>query len=203
MLSWSPEVTGTYILYMHNKVNKLTHKIKKWINWMQRKFLKFRLLRITIWTNKYPQSSLGLNYQSKKAHGGTRVYSCICNRWWPSRSLMGVEALGLVEALCPNIGECQGQEVKDPQPEDSPTFWLRRGYTPNHSWEMVLMQTAGGLFFQEHSGTHSRTLRRGRGPWAPSSWGRGYLKEKTHNSRGWEGCYWRIPKIPVKSHEEV
>jgi hypothetical protein len=40
---------------------------------------------------------------------------------------------------------------------------------------------------------------------SPSSWVSGYLKEKkkTHNSRGWGGCCWKIPKIPVKSHEEV
>jgi hypothetical protein len=36
-------------------------------------------------------------------------------------------------------------QMKDPQCEDSPTFWLRRGNTPNHSREMVLLQTARGL----------------------------------------------------------
>jgi hypothetical protein len=36
--------------------------------------------------------------------------------------------------------------LKDPQSEDSPTFWLRRGDTPNHSQETALMQTARGLF---------------------------------------------------------
>ena len=65
----------------------------------------------TIWTNQYPQSSLGLNHQSKKTHGGTRVSSCVCSRGWPSRSLMGGEALGLVKVLCSSIGECQGQEA--------------------------------------------------------------------------------------------
>jgi hypothetical protein len=28
-------------------------------------------------------------------------------------------------------------------------------------------------------------------------------KKKKHNSRVWGGRYWKIPKIPVKSHEEV
>ena len=37
-------------------------------------------------------------------------------------------------------------QLKDPQREDSPTFWLRRGDTPNHSQEMVLLQTARWLF---------------------------------------------------------
>jgi hypothetical protein len=36
---------------------------------------------------------------------------------------------------------------------------------------------------------------------APSSWVRGYLKEETTTQGG--GCFWKIPKIPVKSHEEV
>jgi hypothetical protein len=36
----------------------------------------------------------------------------MCSRGWPSRSSMGGEALGPVKALCPNIGECQGQEWK-------------------------------------------------------------------------------------------
>jgi hypothetical protein len=35
---------------------------------------------ITIWTNQYPQSSLGLNHQPKSTHGGTHGSSCICNR---------------------------------------------------------------------------------------------------------------------------
>ena len=65
----------------------------------------------TIWTNQYPQSSLGLNHQSKKTNGGTHGSSCICSRRWPTWSSMGGEALGLVKVLCPSIGECQGQEV--------------------------------------------------------------------------------------------
>ena len=61
--------------------------------------------------NQYPQTSLGLNHQSKKTHGGTHGSSCICSRGWPSRSSMGGEVLGPVKALCPSIGECQGQEA--------------------------------------------------------------------------------------------
>jgi hypothetical protein len=60
--------------------------------------------------NQYPQSSLGLNHQSKKTHGRTCVSSCICSRGWPIRSSMGGEALGPVKVLCPSIEECQNQE---------------------------------------------------------------------------------------------
>ena len=63
----------------------------------------------TIWTNQYPQSSLGLNYhQSKKTHGETHGSSCMCSRGWLSWPLMGGETLGPVKALCPSVGECQG-----------------------------------------------------------------------------------------------
>jgi hypothetical protein len=37
----------------------------------------------TIWNNQYPQSSLGLNHQPKKTHGGTHGSSCICSKGWP------------------------------------------------------------------------------------------------------------------------
>jgi hypothetical protein len=57
-----------------------------------------------------PQSSLGLNHQSKKTHGETRGSSCICSSGWPSLSSIGGEALGHVKGLCPSAGECQGQE---------------------------------------------------------------------------------------------
>jgi hypothetical protein len=30
---------------------------------------------------------------------------------WPSRPSMRREALGLVKIICPNTGECQGQEA--------------------------------------------------------------------------------------------
>jgi hypothetical protein len=62
-------------------------------------------------SNQYPQSSLGLNHQSKKTHSGTHGSSCICSTGWPSLSSMGGVALGPVKVLCPSIGECQGQEV--------------------------------------------------------------------------------------------
>jgi hypothetical protein len=45
-----------------------------------------------------PPSSLELNHQLKKTHGGTCGSSCICSRGWPSRSSMGGEALGPVNA---------------------------------------------------------------------------------------------------------
>jgi hypothetical protein len=66
--------------------------------------------RTSIWTSQYSQSSLELNHQSRKIHGGTCGSSCICSRVWPSLSLMGGEALGPVKVLCPSIGECQDQE---------------------------------------------------------------------------------------------
>jgi hypothetical protein len=92
--------------------------------------------------------------------------------------------------------------LKDPQCEDSSTFWLRRVDTPNHSQEMVLMQTARGLLFQAHSGTHSRTPRRGRGPWAPSSWYRVYLKEETKTQGGREGVVGKYQKYQLRVTRE-
>jgi hypothetical protein len=41
--------------------------------------------------------------------------------------------------------------VKDPQSEDSPTFWLRRDNTPNHSQETALMQSTRGPFYSRHT----------------------------------------------------
>jgi hypothetical protein len=57
-----------------------------------------------------PQSSLGLNHQSKKTHGGTRGTSFICNKGWPSRSSMRGVTFGSVKVLCPSIGECQARK---------------------------------------------------------------------------------------------
>jgi hypothetical protein len=51
----------------------------------------------TIWTNEYPPRAC--------------VFSCICSREWPNRTLMEGEALGLAKIICPSTGECQGQEV--------------------------------------------------------------------------------------------
>jgi hypothetical protein len=39
--------------------------------------------------------------------------------------------------------------LKDPQYEDCPTFWLRRGDTTNHSLEKVLIQIARGRFIPD------------------------------------------------------
>ena len=39
------------------------------------------------------------------------VSSSICSRGWPSRPLMGGEALSLGKIICPSTGECHGQEV--------------------------------------------------------------------------------------------
>ena len=54
--------------------------------------------------NQYPQSSLGLNHQLKKTHGGTLGSSCISSRGWPSQSSMGGEVLGPLKVLCPSRG---------------------------------------------------------------------------------------------------
>jgi hypothetical protein len=65
----------------------------------------------TIGTNHYPQSSQGLNHQSKKTHGRTHSSSLICSRGWPSQSSMGGEALGPVKkSRCLNVGEFQDKE---------------------------------------------------------------------------------------------
>jgi hypothetical protein len=37
----------------------------------------------------------------------------------------------------------------------------------------------------------------------PEYLGKWVFKGRNHNSREWGGCCWKIPKIPVKSHEEV
>ena len=50
---------------------------------------------------------MGLNYQSKKTHGGACVSSYICSRGWPSHPSMRGEALGSVKVLCSKIGEFQ------------------------------------------------------------------------------------------------
>jgi hypothetical protein len=50
----------------------------------------------TIWTNQHPQSSLELNYKSKKTHGVTCVSRCICSRGWPSRPSMGARTIASV-----------------------------------------------------------------------------------------------------------
>jgi hypothetical protein len=62
-------------------------------------------------TNSSPRTQ-GLNHQPKSTHGGTHGSSCICSRGCPSWSSMGGEALGPVKALCPSVGESQGQKWK-------------------------------------------------------------------------------------------
>jgi hypothetical protein len=68
------------------------------------------IIRTTILTNQYPQSSQGLNYQSKSTHGETHGSSCICTRgclFWTS---MEGEDFGPVKAQCNNIGESKDRE---------------------------------------------------------------------------------------------
>ena len=68
--------------------------------------------RTTISANHTPpQSSQGLNHGPKSTHGGTYGSSCICSRGWPCWASMREEALSLVKARCPNVGECQGREA--------------------------------------------------------------------------------------------
>jgi hypothetical protein len=55
----------------------------------------------TIGTNQYTPEISGINQGS----------SCIRSRGWTCLSSMGGEALGPMKALCPSVGECQGQEV--------------------------------------------------------------------------------------------
>jgi hypothetical protein len=62
--------------------------------------------RRTLSTNWTPQSSHGLNHQSKSTHGGTHGSGCLCSRGWPYLASMGGEALGPVESWCPSIGRC-------------------------------------------------------------------------------------------------
>ena len=61
--------------------------------------------------NQYLQSSLGINHQPKKTHGGTHGSNCICSRGWPSWPSLGGEGLGPMKVLCPSTGECQGLEA--------------------------------------------------------------------------------------------
>jgi hypothetical protein len=43
--------------------------------------------------------------------GGTQGSSCICSRGRPCGTSVRGEALGLVKACCPSVGECQDREV--------------------------------------------------------------------------------------------
>ena len=65
-----------------------------------------------IWTNQHPQSSQGLNHQPKSTHGGNHGSSCICSKGWPCGTSMRGEALGLVKARCPSVGESQDRGTR-------------------------------------------------------------------------------------------
>jgi hypothetical protein len=56
---------------------------------------------------QYPQSSQGLNHQTKSAHGGIHGSSCICCRGWLYQTSMIGKDLGPVKAPCLSVGECQ------------------------------------------------------------------------------------------------
>jgi hypothetical protein len=56
------------------------------------------------------QRSQELNHQPKSAHSGTHGSSCICSRGWPCGTSMRGDALGLVKAEYPSVGECQDRE---------------------------------------------------------------------------------------------
>jgi hypothetical protein len=51
---------------------------------------------------------------------------------------------------------------------------------------------------QEHSWAHRHTPRRGRGPWHPSSWVKGYLKEETITQGGGEGVVGKYQKYQLR-----
>ena len=59
------------------------------------------------------------------------------------------------------------QQMKDPQREDTPTFWLRRGDTPKSPTRNVLAANCKRIFIREHSRAQGHTPRRGRGLWRP------------------------------------
>ena len=59
--------------------------------------------RTIILTNQTPQSSQGLNHQTKSTHGATHGSSHICSRGWFCQTSVGGEALGPVKALCSRV----------------------------------------------------------------------------------------------------
>jgi hypothetical protein len=62
-----------------------------------------------IWTTSTPELSSGTKPPTKECTWWDSCY--ICSRGWPSWSSMGGKALGPVKALCPSVGECQGQKT--------------------------------------------------------------------------------------------
>jgi hypothetical protein len=84
----------------------------------------------TIWINQYPQSSLGLNHQSKKTYDGTHDSSCICSWEWPSqsrrRSWSCEGSMPLYKGITgPGIGYWWVGE----QGEGEKGYWIFRGET--------------------------------------------------------------------------
>ena len=65
--------------------------------------------RTTISTN---QSSQGLNHKPRSTLRGTHGSSNIFRRGWSCQASMGEEALGSVEAWCPNVGKWEGREAE-------------------------------------------------------------------------------------------
>ena len=77
---------------------------RRWRNWQPHRTNK-------MWTNKYPQSSQGLNHQLKTTHGGIHGFSHICSRVWPHETLMRGDPLGPVKAQCSSVREFQDREA--------------------------------------------------------------------------------------------
>jgi hypothetical protein len=62
--------------------------------------------RTTISTNQTTQSSQGLNHQLRSMHGRFNSSMYIYSRGLTYLSSMEGEALGTVDAFCPNVGGC-------------------------------------------------------------------------------------------------
>jgi hypothetical protein len=57
----------------------------------------------------------------ENTHGGTLGSSRICSRGWPCGISVRGEALGLVKARCPSVGDCHNRE------EGVDMLWRRGG----------------------------------------------------------------------------
>jgi hypothetical protein len=57
------------------------------------------------------QSSQGLAWQPKSAHGGTHGSSLICGREWPCWTSVGGAALGPEGVRCPSVGKFPGWKM--------------------------------------------------------------------------------------------
>jgi hypothetical protein len=62
----------------------------------------------------FSQPSIGLSIGSpvEELEKESKELIYICSRGWPSCTSMGGEAFCPMKALCPIVGECQGQEVE-------------------------------------------------------------------------------------------